>query len=84
MKTIQIEGATLDNCVAEAQRDRVIITRNGAPVAVIVGVDGWDGEQVHLSGSDTFWKLIAERRQQRSLSREELERRLSETTGEAS
>ncbi len=82
MKTIQIEKATLDSCIAEAQQDRVVITRNGAPVAMIVGVGGLDEEHVQLSGSDTFWELITERRQQKSLSRAEVERRLSEAAGE--
>jgi antitoxin (DNA-binding transcriptional repressor) of toxin-antitoxin stability system len=82
VKTIQIEKATLDSCIAEAQQDRVVITRNGAPVAMIVGVGGLDEEHVQLSGSDTFWELITERRQQKSLSRAEVERRLSEAPGE--
>ena len=82
MKTIQIEKATLDSCIAEAQQDRVVITRNGAPVAMIVGVGGLDEEHVQLSGSDTFWELITERRQQKSLSRAEVERRLSDAAGE--
>jgi len=82
MKTIKIEEATLDTCVVEAQRDRVVITRNGAPVALIVGVDGLDEKQVEFSGSDDFWRLIAERRRQRSLSRHELEQRLCETKSE--
>ncbi len=82
MKTIQIEKATLESCIAEAQQDRVVLTRNGAPVAMIVGVGGLDEEQVQLSGSDTFWELITERRQQKSLSRAEVERRLSEAAGE--
>ena len=82
MRTIQIEKATLDGCVAEAQRDRVVITRNGAPVAVIVGVNGLDEEHVQLTASETFWELITERRQQKSLNRAELERRLSEATEE--
>jgi len=82
VKTIQIEKATLDSCIAEAQQDRVVITRNGAPVAMIVGVGGLDEEHVQLSGSDTFWELITERRQQKSLSRAEVERRLSDAAGE--
>ncbi len=41
-----------------------IITRNGVPVALIVGLQGMDMEQVRLGGSDESWKLIAERRRQ--------------------
>jgi hypothetical protein len=83
MKTMQMENVTLDTCVAEAQADRVILTRNGAPVALIVGVEDLDQDQVELSGSDGFWRLIAERRKQGTLSRAELERRLSDDTAES-
>ncbi len=31
MKTLVLEGATLDACVREAQGDRVVVTRNGIP-----------------------------------------------------
>lgn len=35
-----------------------------------------DEEQLQLSTSDQFWRLIAERRKQPTISRAELERRL--------
>jgi hypothetical protein len=82
MKTVQIEASTLDGCIAEAQKDRVIVMRDGAPVALIVGVDNLDQEQVELSGSDEFWQLIAERCKQRGLSRAEVEQRLADNTTE--
>jgi hypothetical protein len=44
---------------------------------VIVGVSGLDQEQVELGMSAKFWTLIAERRKQKTISREELERRLA-------
>ena len=34
MKTVPMEDATLDRCIAEAQQERVILTRNGDPIAV--------------------------------------------------
>jgi antitoxin (DNA-binding transcriptional repressor) of toxin-antitoxin stability system len=71
-----MEDATLDRCVAEAQQEQVILTRDGHPVALVVGVDGMDEEQIRLSSSPEFWMLMEERRQQRTISREELERRL--------
>jgi hypothetical protein len=43
---------------------------------VLVGIEGLDADQLELASSDRFWKLIAERRQQPTLSRAELERRL--------
>jgi antitoxin (DNA-binding transcriptional repressor) of toxin-antitoxin stability system len=77
MKMIPIEGATLDRCVAEAQQERVILTRNGHPIALVTSVDGMDEEQIRLSSNPEFWKLMEESRQQKTISREELERRLS-------
>jgi hypothetical protein len=61
---VGIEKATLDACVQEAQGDRVVITRNGVPVALVVGLEGLDEEQVEWGSSDEFWKMIAERRRQ--------------------
>jgi hypothetical protein len=73
VKTLGIEKATLDACVREAQHDRVLVTRDGLPVALIVGIEALDEEQVRLGSSDEFWKLIGERRKQKTVTREELE-----------
>ena len=78
MKTVPMENATLDRCVAEAQQEKVILTRNGHPIALIVSVDGMDEEQIRLSSDPEFWKLMEERRRQKTISREELERRLDQ------
>ena len=80
MKTITIEQAKLDTCIEEAQRERLLITRDGKPVALIVGVEGMDEEQLQLGSSDRFWELIAERRKQKTLSRVQLEERLKSTS----
>ncbi len=77
MKTVGIDEATLDSCVADAQRERVVITREGEPIALLIGVHGMDEEQLELGSSDEFWRLVAERRSQKTISRDELERRIS-------
>ncbi len=82
MKTIRLERSTLDACVKDAQLDRVVVTRQGKPVALVLGVEGMDEEQVEFGSSDEFWKLITHRRKQKSISRAELENRL--TRGERS
>ena len=69
MKTLGIEQATLDACVREAQGDRVLVTRDGLPVAMVVGLEGLDEEQLRLGSSDQFWKLISQRRQQPTVTR---------------
>ena len=76
MKTIGIEQATLDACVMDAQHERVVITRDGVPVALVVGLEGMDEEDVERGSGDEFWTLIAERRRQPTMGREELERRI--------
>ena len=78
MKTLGMEQATLDSCVREAQDDRVLLTRDGRPVAVVVGLGGLDDEQIALGLSEDFWRLITTRRREPTISRSELERRLNE------
>jgi antitoxin (DNA-binding transcriptional repressor) of toxin-antitoxin stability system len=76
MKTIGLKQATLDVCIKNAQQERVVITRNGKPIALIVGVEGMDKEQLQLGSSDKFWKLVEKRRKDKVVSRAELEQRL--------
>jgi len=76
MKTMALENSDLGACVDEAQRGRVVVLRHRKPMALIVGVEGLDREQLDLGSSDTFWKLIEARRTERTISRAELDRRL--------
>ena len=76
MRLIGLEEATLETCVRDAQNDRVLIIRDGKPMALIVGVAGMDAEQLELGSSSKFWHLIKERRAQTTLSRTELEQRI--------
>ena len=62
MKTISIEQATLDACVRDARHDRVIITQDGHPVALVIGLEGMDEEQLRILSGDEFWRLIGARR----------------------
>lgn len=73
MIKIDLRQATLDACVNDAQYERIVLTRNGKPVALIIGVEGMDEEQLQLGSSDKFWRLIAERRTQKTMTRARLE-----------
>ena len=79
MKTLGVEQATLDACLREAQADRVLLTRDGRPVAMVVGLTDLDDEQIRLGTSDEFWRLITARRQTATVTRAELERRLADS-----
>ena len=76
MVKIDLKRANLVACVDEAQRERIVLTRHGKPVALVVGVEGMDEEQLQLGSSEKFWKLIVERRKQKTLSRAQLEQKL--------
>jgi len=76
MKKIVLEKTDLASCISQARRERVVIVRQGRPVALIVGVEGMDPEQLELGSSGKFWKLIARRRKQRRIGRAKLEKKL--------
>jgi prevent-host-death family protein len=63
-------------CIDDAQKDRVVITRRGKPAAVLVGVEGQDWDAVILKTDPTFWRLIRSRRKQPTISLGQLKRRL--------
>ena len=62
--------------VETAQNDRGVITRNGQPIAVLLGVEGADWETVAVETSRSFWKEIAHRRTQETISLAEIRKRL--------
>ncbi len=80
MKTIAIKQTTLNSCVGDAQSEQVVVTRNGRPVALIVGLENLDEDELLLATSDKFWSLIAQRRSQKTTSRAELEKRLKKAS----
>ncbi len=77
MRQISVEKGNLESCVSQAQQERLVITRKGRPVALLVGVEGMDPEQFELGSSDTFWKLIVKRRRQTTMSRATLEQKVN-------
>ena len=80
MKVIGLKDTSLDACVSEAQHEKILITRNGKPVALVVGVEGLDAEQLDLGSDSAFWKLITQRRRQRRITRAQLEEKISRLT----
>lgn len=55
--------------------------RVGGPVALVVGVQGLDEEQIQLGDYDEFWKLISTRRKEPTLDRSSLDKRLKNSEG---
>ena len=80
MKTVSIRDLqkTIKKCVDAAQEERIVITRNGKPAALLIGLEGQDWETIALQTSPAFWKLIEMRRKEKTLSLSEM-RKLSTT-----
>ena len=64
MKFISVRDAkaTLSNAIAESQAERVVITRHGKPVCMLIGCEGYEIEDVLTAADPAFWKMIEERR----------------------
>ena len=70
MKTVAVRELqkSVRACVDTAQKEHVVITRRGQPAAVLIGVEGKDWEAVILETSQSFWKLIENRRKEKAIS----------------
>lgn len=78
MKAIDLHSSSLPECVADAQGDQILITDAGRPVAIVYGLQDLDEEQLQRCRDASFWDLLQARRQQPTLTRQELERSLAE------
>lgn len=78
MKTINVRDLQkkVRQCIEVAQKDRVVVTRHGKPVALVTGVEGYDWEDLHWATNASFWKMIEERRKEPTIPFEEVCRRL--------
>ncbi len=78
MKTINVRDLQkrIRQCVDLSQREHVVVTRHGRPAAIVIGVEGKDWEDVLLQTSASFWKMIQDRRTEKTISLAEMRRRL--------
>jgi len=56
--------AKLSEYVAQSQKDRVLITSHGKPVAIVIGVEGEDMEDLLTRSDRKFWEMIERVREQ--------------------
>ena len=64
MKRVALEQLPQDvaDLIKSAQMQRVVITRNGQPYALLVGIENKDEEDLELEFSPEFWRMIEESR----------------------
>jgi prevent-host-death family protein len=69
MKTISVRDLQqkIRQTVQAAQKDKVVITRHGQPAAIVIGVEGYDWEDVFWATSPSFWKMIQQRRKEKGI-----------------
>jgi prevent-host-death family protein len=71
----------LDSILTRVQSERLVISRRGKPCAVLVGIEGYDAEDLKLASSPDFWQMIKARRTSgKSLPLAELEARVGITS----
>lgn len=61
--TVAEAEANFGSMLNRSQAERVVIERDGKPVAIVFGLEDYDTEDVELARSSEFWQMIAVRRQ---------------------
>jgi prevent-host-death family protein len=51
-----------DAVLDSAQTERIVISRDGKPSAVLVGIEAYDAEDLQRATSSEFWRMIGQRR----------------------
>ena len=69
-----MKQATLEQFVGDprgfvetSQHERVVLLRDGKPVAILLGVEFKDAEDLCLQGDAAFWRMIEESRREPSV-----------------
>lgn len=78
MKTINVQELRkkIKEYIDMSQKDCVVLTRQGKPSAVLVGVKGKDWKTVVLETNAKFWYLVRRRRRQKTLSLDDMRKHL--------
>jgi hypothetical protein len=63
--------AALREWLSQAHGDRLLLTRDGVPAAIVTSVDGLDLEEIATASDPEFWRLINQRRQEPVVSLQE-------------
>jgi hypothetical protein len=77
-------GKATEAIVNDAQNERIVITRNGAPVAIVYGIENKDAEDIQYETSAEFWKMIEERRRMPTIPWDRAKKALLAEEGRAS
>lgn len=78
MKTINVRNLQqkIRRCMNIAQKERLVVTKRGRPLALVMGVEGYDWEDLYWATNASFWREIQRARQEPTIPLEEVCRRL--------
>ena len=62
--------------IETAQTERVLVTRDGEPFAIVVGVRHKDEEDLRLEAAPWFWQMISESRRSPTVKLKDVEAEL--------
>ena len=71
--TVERFSADPNGFLRAAQQERVLVTRGGKPLALLVGLENKDQEDWDLEASPAFWRMIEQRRSRPTLPLRDLE-----------
>jgi prevent-host-death family protein len=80
MKQLTLEQLSeqLQDYVRSAQREQILITDNGKPIALLLGLENTDLEQFNLQLLAQFWEMISDRRKRPTVPLSVVEEQLEE------
>jgi prevent-host-death family protein len=61
--TLEQLSEQLQDYVRSAQQEQILITQNGKPIALLLGLENVSPDQWNLQLSPEFWQMISDRRQ---------------------
>ena len=64
MKFVKVRDAkaTLSGTIEDSQEQKVVITKHGKPVCILIGCEGYEIEDVLTIADPAFWEMIEKRR----------------------
>lgn len=79
MKMVSVREAKshFSACLEESQKKGVVVMNHGRPKSVVIGVEGYELEDIVLMLDPDFWKMIEARRRQPRTPLEDFEKELA-------
>jgi antitoxin (DNA-binding transcriptional repressor) of toxin-antitoxin stability system len=78
MKATSLDQFIVDvqGLMEAVQNEHIVVTRDGKPLALVVGLENKDDEDLRLEMSPAFWEMIAASRLEPTVPLEEVEAEL--------